>query len=97
MVVNEIIPNQNGVPVHALLVNVNTYIGDPELVAEAVRSWKPTVSILEEIGDEWIQQLKPLLASYSHSIARPRNDNFGIGISESFRCVTRDHNICLVP
>ncbi len=78
--VDQTLAQTDGIPVRAMLINVNTHSGDPELVRAELEHWSPTVVVLEEISESWVEDLAPVLAAYPHNIVRPRSDNFGIGI-----------------
>ena len=78
----------SGPTLRAMLMNVNAHRGDPRRVADAVREFDPDILVLEEVSRRWLQDLAPALAGYAHSLAEPREDNFGIALFSRF-AVTR--------
>jgi endonuclease/exonuclease/phosphatase (EEP) superfamily protein YafD len=64
----------------AMLLNVNTRLGDPDRVRTVISAVDPDILILEEISSAWMSDLTWLTNSYPHSLAQPREDNFGIGL-----------------
>ncbi len=64
----------------ALLLNVNTRHGDPERVKQVIQESEPDIVVLEEISEEWVEDLQWLIESHPHSVIRPRRDNFGIAL-----------------
>jgi endonuclease/exonuclease/phosphatase (EEP) superfamily protein YafD len=64
----------------AMLLNVNTRLGDANRVRSVVTEANPDILILEEISASWMSDLTWLTNSYPHSLAQPREDNFGIGL-----------------
>lgn len=64
----------------AMLLNVNTRLGDPERVRQVVVSTNPDILVLEEISARWMPFLAWLTNSYPYSLTQPREDNFGIGL-----------------
>lgn len=73
-----------GPSVRAMLMNVNTQMGDPKRVAEAIRQIDPDFVVLEEISSRWITDLADTVARYPHSQITPRDDNFGIALLSRF-------------
>lgn len=69
-----------GPSVRAMLMNVNSQMGDPKRVAEAIRRIDPDFVVLEEVNSRWITDLADTLARYPHSQLTPRDDNFGIAL-----------------
>jgi endonuclease/exonuclease/phosphatase (EEP) superfamily protein YafD len=67
-------------PLRALLINVNTWHGNPAEVAAAIRRFRPDILVLEEVSAKWLADLGPVLADYRHAEQAPRNDNFGIAL-----------------
>ena len=71
----------DGTPaLRAMLLNVNTRLGDAGLVRNVVSGADPDILVLEEISSRWMSDLAWLTNSYPHSLVQPREDNFGIGI-----------------
>lgn len=68
----------------AMLLNVNTQLGDPKRVKKVIQEVDPDLLLLEEISAKWVEDLKWLEAKYSFAIVRPREDNFGIGLFSKF-------------
>ena len=66
--------------VRAMLVNVNQRLGSAERVRDVVSARDPDILVLEEISSRLMSDLAWLGDSHPHSPARPREDNFGIGI-----------------
>ena len=64
----------------AMLLNVNTRLGDAVRVRHAIIDADPDILALEEISDQWIEDLDWITNSYPYSLAMPREDNFGIGL-----------------
>jgi len=64
----------------AMLLNVNTRLGDADRVQEVIAAADPDILVLEEISSRWMSALAPLADSYPHSLTRTREDNFGIGL-----------------
>lgn len=64
----------------AMLLNVNTRLGDPDRVKEVISAADPDILVLEEIDSRWMSDLAWLTNSHPHSLAQPREDNFGIGL-----------------
>ena len=64
----------------ALLLNVNTKLGDPPRILRLIEETDPDFLVLEEINSDWMQKLAPLESSHPYRIVRTRGDNFGIGL-----------------
>jgi endonuclease/exonuclease/phosphatase (EEP) superfamily protein YafD len=64
----------------ALLANVNTRSGKPELLVQVIQQFKPDIIVLEEVDDAWLSALQQELSAYPHMEAAPRADNFGIAL-----------------
>lgn len=64
----------------AMLLNVNTSMGNPGRVKEVIKEIDPDFVVLEEINADWVSKLQWLSTSHSNSIVEPREDNFGIGL-----------------
>ncbi|MCF6311140.1 MAG: hypothetical protein L3J39_01695 [Verrucomicrobiales bacterium] len=77
----------NKMVMRAMLINVNTRLGDPERVKKVVRKVNPDLLLLEEISAKWVEDLKWLGVEYPFSIVRAREDNFGIGLFSKFPLV----------
>jgi endonuclease/exonuclease/phosphatase (EEP) superfamily protein YafD len=73
------IPPPNG-PFRAMLINVNTALGNPERVGQVIQENDPDLLVLEEINNHWITQLQPVTQAYPYSVVEPRADNFGIAL-----------------
>jgi len=63
----------------AMLLNVNTRLGNTNRVRTVVSDADPDILVLEEISAVWLSNLAWLTNSYPYSLAQPRADNFGIG------------------
>jgi endonuclease/exonuclease/phosphatase (EEP) superfamily protein YafD len=64
----------------AILINVNTRLGDVERVKQTIQQFDPDIIVLEEINARWVLDLQSLDNSHPHSCVEPREDNFGIGL-----------------
>lgn len=64
----------------AMLLNVNTRLGDPQRVKQAIQGIDPDILVLEEISSQWMTDLAWLARSHAHCVVQPRDDNFGIGL-----------------
>lgn len=64
----------------AMLINVNSYSGNPAAVGAAITQASPDFLVLEEISDRWLHALAPALETYPFRKTAPRHDNFGIGL-----------------
>jgi endonuclease/exonuclease/phosphatase (EEP) superfamily protein YafD len=73
-----------GVAVRVMLLNVNTQLGDPERVKQAIQNADPDIIVLEEISFRWVKDLIWLSGAYPNSCIQPRSDNFGIGIFSKY-------------
>lgn len=76
--------SKTGYVMRAMLLNVNTHLGDPERVKQVVQEVDPDILVLEEINFQWVQDLKWLVNSHPHSCVQAREDNFGIGLFSKF-------------
>ncbi|MCX6996820.1 MAG: endonuclease/exonuclease/phosphatase family protein [Kiritimatiellaeota bacterium] len=79
-------PAAGGIPVRAMLINVNTRLGKAADVSAAIRRFNPDFVVLEEVSVPWLSDLKPVLAGYRYSVCEPRADNFGIALFSKFPC-----------
>lgn len=70
----------NGTVIRAMLFNVNTHQGDPARVRQAVLDANPDILVLEEVSRSWLNELAPVLMTYSYSREAPADDNFGIAL-----------------
>lgn len=73
-------PTPCPITLRAMLVNVNTRLGNPRCVLQAIRSADPDILLLEEIDARWVSELSPLTRSYPFRCMQTREDNFGIGL-----------------
>lgn len=64
----------------ALLMNVNTESGKPQLVTQVIKQLDPDIVALEEVNDQWLSRLSVALAAYPYSKVAPQEDNFGIAL-----------------
>lgn len=64
----------------AMLLNVNTRLGDVERIKQTIQEFDPDIIVLEEINARWVHDLQWLNNSHPHSCVKPREDNFGIGL-----------------
>jgi endonuclease/exonuclease/phosphatase (EEP) superfamily protein YafD len=68
----------------AMLLNVNTRLGDSERVKRVIRDADPDILVLEEISSQWMADLAWLTNSHPYCLTQPREDNFGIGLFSKF-------------
>ncbi len=73
-------PERSSPVVRAMLLNVNTRLGDAGRVRAVVSASNPDILVLEEISSRWMSDLTWLTNSYPHSVVQAREDNFGIGL-----------------
>lgn len=76
--------NENEPTIRLLLLNVNTRQGNADRVAELLTVTQADIIVLEEISQDWVAALKPVLADWPYQLVEPRNDNFGIGVFSRF-------------
>lgn len=69
-----------GAPFRAMLMNINTRLGDPSAIRAAISNAHPDILVLEEISPRWLAELSPALDAYPFRRVEPRHDNFGIGL-----------------
>ena len=79
-----------GNALRAILLNVNTRLGDPERVKKVIQELDPDFVVLEEISARWVNDLQWLAMSHPHSRLQPREDNFGIGLFSKLPLVEAD-------
>lgn len=77
-------PDKAGPALRAMLLNVNTRLGDSKRVRAVVSDADPDIMVLEEISSAWVSDLAWLTNSYPYSLSHPREDNFGIGLYSKF-------------
>jgi len=75
-------PSQEGSApcLRVMLINVNTRLGDPDRVRNAISGAAPDILILEEISSRWMAALTWLTNTHPYALSEPRDDNFGIGL-----------------
>ncbi len=64
----------------AMMVNVNTFHGDPSRVAAAIRAERPDILLLLEVDRRWLSSMGPALGDFAYRLVEPRPDNFGIAL-----------------
>ncbi len=69
-----------GPTLRAMLLNVNTYHGNPQRVLQVIRQIDPDVLVLEEVNEVWLEFLQALQTSHPHSCVEPEDNNFGIAL-----------------
>jgi endonuclease/exonuclease/phosphatase (EEP) superfamily protein YafD len=74
----------------AMLINVNTRLGDAERVIQVIHAFNPDLVVLEEINSQWLHDLKSLTPTYPYTRIQPREDNFGIGLFSKLPLPTAD-------
>ena len=62
----------------AMLINVHSEMGDPDLVMNVIREQKPDFVVLEEVTESWMRALSGLTNPLPYVVTSPREDNFGI-------------------
>jgi len=67
-------------PLRAMLLNVNTSLGDATRVRAVVEAEAPDFLVLEEINARWLADLAWLTNTHPHRLIQPREDNFGIAL-----------------
>jgi endonuclease/exonuclease/phosphatase (EEP) superfamily protein YafD len=78
------VPPNVGPTQRAMLLNVNTRLGDVDRVREAILEANPDLLVLEEINRSWLDATAWLTNGYPHHVTRTREDNFGIGLFSKF-------------
>jgi endonuclease/exonuclease/phosphatase (EEP) superfamily protein YafD len=71
----------------AMQLNVNTRLGSPEQVEQAIRLEDPQLVVLEEVSARWMTELEWLKESHPHHVSLAREDNFGIALFSKFPLV----------
>ena len=71
-------PAEQGHTLRAVLLNVNTQLGDPVRVSKFIKETDPDILVLEEINERWVNDLQWLVEFYPYSCIEAREDNFGI-------------------
>jgi endonuclease/exonuclease/phosphatase (EEP) superfamily protein YafD len=64
----------------AMLINVNSELGDPRLVLDAISAEQPEILVLEEVTASWMRAMGGLTNALPYWVASPREDNFGIAL-----------------
>jgi endonuclease/exonuclease/phosphatase (EEP) superfamily protein YafD len=67
-------------PLRAMLINVNSSLGDAARVRTVIEAENPDILVLEEISSRWLGDLTWLTNTYPHCLIEPREDNFGIAL-----------------
>ncbi len=73
-------PPASALKLRVTLINVNTKLGDAAKVSEFIRQADPDLLVLQETSSRWLKNLAWLHTPYPHSLAEPRDDNFGIAV-----------------
>jgi endonuclease/exonuclease/phosphatase (EEP) superfamily protein YafD len=73
-------PDKGAPVIRAMLLNVNTRLGDADQVRTVITAANPDILVLEEISARWMSDLAWLTNAYPHARVQPREDNFGIGL-----------------
>lgn len=73
-------PARGARTVRAMLINVNTRLGDADRVKAVICAANPDILVLEEISSRWMSELTWLTNAYPYALVQPREDNFGIGL-----------------
>lgn len=69
----------------AVLINVNSRLGDPDRVRAFVEEAHPDILVLEEISSRWAPTVRLLSRVYRWKLVIPRDDNFGIALLSRLR------------
>jgi len=72
--------SESAYSLRAMLLNVNTCLGDAKRVKYVIQEYDPDIIVLEEINSQWVSDLQWLTESHPHSCVQSRDDNFGIGL-----------------
>ncbi len=64
------------------ILQINVYTGNNQYtkVINYIKEINPDILALEEINNEWLTALFPVLSNYPYNKAIARGDNFGIGL-----------------
>lgn len=73
-------PDATGTTLRVLHANANSRTGDPDRVADLIEKFKPDIVHIVEFDESWRRNLADALDDYPCSVARPRDDNFGIAL-----------------
>ena len=76
----EALEANNGAKVRLVSLNVHTENENNGLVLKFLENTDADVILLMEVDKAWIDALQPLRTNYSHVVAEPREDNFGIAL-----------------
>lgn len=74
------IPEHSDSNIKTMLINVNSSLGNPEKVKEAIKTSNPDFIVLEEISSKWVKKLESLKKDYPYFLIKKREDNFGIAL-----------------
>jgi endonuclease/exonuclease/phosphatase (EEP) superfamily protein YafD len=74
----------SGRAVRSMLINVNLWNSQYDLVKQSIRDANPDVVVLEEVSSEWMRQLAEIVEIYPHREIRPREDCFGIAMLSKY-------------
>jgi endonuclease/exonuclease/phosphatase (EEP) superfamily protein YafD len=83
-------PPSDGPVLRAMLINVNTRLGDPHRVRQAIVAADPDLLVLQEISSRWARDLAWLTNSHPHHLSELREDNFGIGLFSKWPIVASE-------
>ena len=73
-------PDGRNAHLKALMLNANTYGGDPVRVAALIDEQTPDIIVLAEVDHRWLASLRQTLAPYHYRVLALRSDNFGIAL-----------------
>jgi endonuclease/exonuclease/phosphatase (EEP) superfamily protein YafD len=73
-----------------MLININSELGNPALVMDAVRQEQPEFLVLEEVTESWMQALSGLTNALPYFVASPREDNFGIALFSKYPLIGKN-------
>lgn len=68
------------IPFRVVTLNVHTANTRHDLVTSFLYAASPDVIVLSEVDDRWLTQLASLTNTWPHTLAAPRDDNFGIAL-----------------
>jgi endonuclease/exonuclease/phosphatase (EEP) superfamily protein YafD len=73
-----------------MLININSELGNPGLVMDAVRQEQPEFLVLEEVTESWMHALSGLTNPLPYCVASPREDNFGIALFSKYPLIGKN-------
>lgn len=80
-------------PFTVMLSNLHTDKGSPQKLVRLIEKENPDIIALQEISNDWLDQIKPHLSGYPTQLSVPRQDNFGIGLYSKFPGKVKEVNL----